>query len=60
MRRERVNQEGEGEFTRAQKKLFFDTLFSEERTVAFNAEFSCVSFFVFGGRLLNRNILDDI
>ena len=38
MRRKGVSQEGEAEFTRVQKKLFFDTLFSEERTVVYSAE----------------------
>ena len=38
MRREKVSQEGEIEFTRVQKKIFFDTLFSEERTTVYNAE----------------------
>ena len=38
MRRERVSQEGETEFTRVLKKSFFDTLFSKERTVAYSAE----------------------
>ena len=42
------------------EESFFDTLFSEERTVAFSAKFYCVSFFMSGGRLLNRNISDDI
>ena len=60
MRRERVSQEREVEFTRVQKKTFFDTLFSEKRIVAFSAEFTCVFLFVFGGRLLNKNISDDI
>ena len=60
MRRERVSQEGEAEITRVLKKSFSDTLFSERRTTAFSAEFTCVSFFVFGGRLLNKNISDDI
>ena len=59
-KRERVSQEGEAEFRRVQKKIFFDTLFSEERTAAFSTKFSSVSFFLFGGRLLNRNISDDI
>ena len=38
MRRERVSQEGEIEFTRVMKKSFFDTLFFKERTVAYSAE----------------------
>ena len=33
-----MSQEGEAEFTRVQKKSFSDTLFSEERTVAYSAE----------------------
>ena len=41
MRRERVSQEGEAEFTRVQKKTFFDTLFFEERTAVYSAK-SCV------------------
>ena len=36
--RERVSQEGEAEFTRVQKKTFFNTLFFEERTVVYSAE----------------------
>ena len=38
VRRERVSQEGEAEFTRVQKKTFFDTLFSEERIVVYSVE----------------------
>ena len=38
VRRERVSQEGEAEFTRVQKKSFFATLFFEERTIAYSAE----------------------
>ena len=60
MRRKRVSQEGEAEIIRVLKKSFFATLFSEERTSTFSVEFYCISFFVFGGRLLNKNISDDI
>ena len=38
MRSERVSQEGEVEFTRDQKKTFFGTLFSEERTAVYSAK----------------------
>ena len=33
-----MSQEGEIEFTRVQKKTFFDTLFSEERIAVYSAE----------------------
>ena len=60
MRRERVSQEGEAEFTRVHKKSFFDTLFSEERIAAYSTESLVFFFFLSGGRPLKMNISDDI
>ena len=42
------------------EEAIFQYSISEERTAAFSAEIICVSFFLFGGRLFNINVSDDI
>ena len=54
-----MSQEGATEFSRVQKKIFRHSVFRRKNSSLLCWVF-CASFFVSGGRLLNRNISNDI
>ena len=58
-KRERVSQEGEAKFIRVQKKIFWYFIFRRKNS-SLQCWVFCVSFFLSGGRLLNKNISNDI